>query len=92
MLSFLHRWGYCWKCEFVKDVKLEQNFYHNDGEQLGFYEKVYLKTQIKKKDVLVIFILQETKNSNLFNKIKKELKSSQENLTCHLNNADLHEQ
>ena len=37
---------------------------HHDGEQL--YQKVYIKTQSKKKEVLVIFILQETKNSNFF--------------------------
>ena len=23
MLSFLHRLGYCWKCEFDTDVKIE---------------------------------------------------------------------
>ena len=33
-----------------------------------FIRKVHLKTQSKKKDVLVIFILKETKNSNLFDK------------------------
>ena len=53
MLSFLHRWDYCWKCEFDTDVKIE-NYYHHDGEQLGFYKKVDIKTQSKKKDVLVI--------------------------------------
>ena len=34
-----------------------ENYYHHDGEQLGFYKKVHIKTQSKKKDVLVIFIL-----------------------------------
>ena len=33
-----------------------------------FTRKVHLKTQSKKKDVLVIFILKETKNSHLFDK------------------------
>ena len=37
-----------------------ENYYHHDGEQLGFYKKVHIKTQGKKKDVLVIFKLQET--------------------------------
>ena len=37
-----------------------ENYYHHDREQLGFYEKEYIKTQSKKKDVLVIFALQET--------------------------------
>ena len=50
------------------DVKTEKNlFCPHDGEQLDFCKKVNLKTQ-GKKDVLVNFILQETKNSNLFEK------------------------
>ena len=36
-----------------------QNYYHHDGEQLGFYKK-YISKHIKKKDVLVIITLQET--------------------------------
>ena len=62
MLSFLHCWGCCWKCQFDTDVKIE-NYAHHDGEQLLFIKKVYfkkklhIKTQSKRKDVLVIFIL-----------------------------------
>ena len=41
-LSFLHRWDYCWKCEFDIDVKIE-NHNHHDGEQLLFYKKVHIK-------------------------------------------------
>ena len=37
-----------------------------------------MKTQSKKKDVLVIFTLQETKNFNLFDK-----NYTQENVKCH---------
>ena len=44
----------------------KENYYHDDGEQLLF-KKTYMKTQSKKK-VLVIILLQETKNSNLYNK------------------------
>ena len=67
-VSFLYRWEYCWKCGFDIDVKIE-NHNHHDGEQLLFYKKVHIKTQSKKKDVFVIFILlQETKNSNLLDK------------------------
>ena len=45
-----------------------EKYGHHDEEQLDFYEKVHIKTHrlSKKKDVLVIFVLQETKNSNLF--------------------------
>ena len=42
MLSFLHRWDYCWKCEFGINVKIE-NYNHHDGEQLPFYKKVPIK-------------------------------------------------
>ena len=40
-----------------------ENYYHHDGKQLGFYKNVHIKTE-QEGDVLVIFILQETKNSN----------------------------
>ena len=33
-----------------------------------FFKKTYFKTQSKKKDILVITLLQETKNFNLYNK------------------------
>ena len=46
--------------------------------------KKYIKTQSKKKDVLVIFVLQETKNSNLFDK-----NCTQENMKCHMKKVDL---
>ena len=65
----LHRWDYCWKCEFDINAKIE-NYNHHDGEQLLFYKKVQIETQCKKNDVLlVIFILlQEMKNSIFFDK------------------------
>ena len=34
-----------------------ENYYHHDGEQLGFYKKAHTKTQSKKKDVLVTFFI-----------------------------------
>ena len=82
MLSFLHLWDYSWKCGFNTDVKIE-NYYYHDGEQLGIYKKVYIKTQSKNKDVLVIFIFQETKNSNLFDR-----NGTQENVKCHTQHED----
>ena len=75
ILLFLHRWDYCLESEFDKDVEIE-NYYQHDGEQLGFHKKVHIKTE---QDVLVIFILQETKNSNLFNK-----NCAQEDVKCHI--------
>ena len=82
MLSFLHCWDYCWKCEFDINVKIE-NYNHHDGEQLLFYEKVHIKTQCKKNDVLVIFtlLLQELKNYNLFDKKRQMPYSTWRKLT-----------
>ena len=61
---------------------ITENYYYHDGEQLGFDKKAHIKTQNKKKkkkNVLVIFMLQETKNSNLFDK-----NCTQENVKCHI--------
>ena len=44
MLSFLHRWDYCWKCEFDKDAKMNRKNYQYHGEQLGFYKEAHIKT------------------------------------------------
>ena len=82
MLSFLHRWDY-WKCEFDTDVNIE-NYYHHHEEHLLFYKKVHMKTQSNKKSCnLCITVLQETKNSNLFDK-----KCTQENVKCHIQHEE----
>ena len=49
-----------WKCEFDTENRIE-NYYHHDI-------KKYILKQSKRKDVLVIFMLKETKNSNLLDK------------------------
>ena len=55
------------KCEFDADVKIEQKVIITMMENnQGFIKKVHIKTQ--SKTVLVVFTLQETKNSNLFDK------------------------
>ena len=50
--------------------RIEKYYHHHDGEHLGFYKKISTKTfkLSKKNDVLVILVLQETKNYNLFDK------------------------
>ena len=58
----------CWKSEFDNTCQNRmENYCHHNREQLSFYEKVHFKTQ-SNKDVLIIFISQETKNSDLFDK------------------------
>ena len=80
MLSFLHRWDYCLECEFDTDAKTE-NYYRHDGEQLGFYKNsTYQNTG---QDVFVIFLLEETKNSNLFDK-----NCAQEYVKCHIQHKE----
>ena len=40
-------WDYCWKYEFDTEVKIE-NYYHHDGDQIGFYKKsTYQNTEQK---------------------------------------------
>ena len=56
MLSFIYCWDYCWKCEFDKDVKIE-NYNHHDGEQLLFYQKVLIKTELKEEYSLYYCII-----------------------------------
>ena len=43
----------------------------------------YQNTQSKKKDVRVIFVSQETKNSNLFDKNR-----TQDNVKCHIQHGE----
>ena len=59
MLPLLHRWRYCWKCEFDSDIKIKN--YPHDGENFGFYKKIHIKIQSKENDVLV---LKRTSTSN----------------------------
>ena len=84
MLSFLHRWNYSWKCEFDTDIKIEQKIIITMMENNKvFIKKVHIKTQSKKKDVLVIFALQETKSFNLFGK-----NCTQENVQLHIQHGE----
>ena len=53
MLSFLHGWGLIKVWIWYRCQSRIENYYHHDGEQLGFYKKAHMKTQGKKKDVLV---------------------------------------
>ena len=70
-----------WTLNRCQNIKL---FLQHDGEQLPFFNKVHIKTQNRKKNALVIFILmQETKNSNLFVKT-----CTQENVKWHIQHEE----
>ena len=61
-------WYRCWKLKvwiWYRSQKRIESYYKHDGKQLVFYEKVHIK---HREDVLVTFIFQEWKNSNLFDK------------------------
>ena len=97
MLSSLHRWDFCWKCEFFTDAKIE-NYNHHDGERLLFYRKVHIKTQSKKKDVLVIFIYcfnyckkRGTPVYLITTALKKNLTRTLNAIIQHMKNIDLDE-
>ena len=77
ILSFLHRWQNCWKCESDTDVKIENHLTMMKNNYF-FIKKVHIKTQSNEKDVLVIFVLLQETNFNLFDK-----KCTRENVKCH---------
>ena len=57
-----------------------------------FFIKNYIKTQSKKKDVLVIILQQETKNSNLYNKkCTQNVKNRTMNAIFNMKKVDLDE-
>ena len=65
-----------------------ENYYDHHGEQLGFYKKVHIKTQSKKKNVFVIFTLQET---NEFPFIWQKLLKKTSNCIFNMEKVDLEE-
>ena len=74
MLSFLANLIQISKLKIV--IMMENNYF--------LMKKVHFKTQSKNKDVLLIFrLLQETKNSNLSDKI-----CTQENVKCHIQHEE----
>ena len=75
VLSFLLRWDYRWKCEFDTDARIE-NYFHLDGEQLGFY-----KNKCKSKYRAKRFIMQEMP-------IDLKKNCTQENVKCLIEHED----
>ena len=64
-----------------------ENCHHHHVEKLGFYKKLHIKTHSKEKAVLVMFILQETKNFNLLDTKNINLfykNWTQKNVNCHI--------
>ena len=60
-------------------------------ENNHFFKKLTQNTQSKKKDVLVIILLQETKNSNLYNKNYANVKTRTSNNIFNMKKVDLDE-
>ena len=60
MLSFLHSYDYCWKCDFDTDINIEWKRITTmmENNQL-FIKKYYISkhTSWEKKNVFVIFLL-----------------------------------
>ena len=57
-----------------------------------FKNLTYIKTQSKKKDVLLIILLQETKNANLYNKnYTQNVKTRAPNDIFNMKKVDLNE-
>ena len=55
-------------------------------------DRIYLSVTVKKKDVLVIRLLQETKNSDLYNKnCIQNVKNRMSNAIFNMKNVDLDE-
>ena len=57
MLSFLHLWGNCFKCEFEYRRQNIIEHYYNHAEEQLLFKITYTKTYSKKKDVLVFIII-----------------------------------
>ena len=60
-------------------------------ETITFLKNLHQNTQSKKKDVLVIILLQETKNSNLYNKNDTNVKTRTSNNIFNSKKVDLDE-
>ena len=57
-----------------------------------FFKNLHQNTQRKKKDVLVIILLQETKDSNLYNKnYTQKVKTRTSNEIFNMKKVDLYE-
>ena len=48
VLSFLHRWEYCWKWFRYRCQNRIEKYYHHDGEQLGFCKYIHIKTPARR--------------------------------------------
>ena len=60
-------------------------------ETITFLKNLHQNTQSKKKDVLAIVLLQETKNSNLYNKNYTNVKTRTSNNIFNMKKVDLDE-
>ena len=76
----------------ITDVKTEQKIISPWWRTITFLKNLHQNTQRKKKDVLVIILLQETKNSNLYNKnYAQNVKTRTSNNIFNMKKVDLDE-
>ena len=73
------------------NVKIEWKIIITMTENNYFFKNFHQNTQGKKKDVLVIIILQETKNSNLYNKNYRNVKTRTSYNIFNMKKVDLDE-
>ena len=78
ILSFLHHWVLMKVWIWYRCQNGKENYYHHDGERLGFYKKSTCQNSEQKKDVLVMFTFKKRMSSNLFDK-----NCTQENIQFH---------
>ena len=76
----------------ITDVKIEQKIISPWWRTITFLKNLHQNTQSKKKDVLVIILLQKTKNSNLYNKnYAQNIKTRASNNIFNMKKVDLDE-
>ena len=90
MLSFLHL--ITESVNLITDVKIEQKTISPWSRTITCLKNLHQHTQSKKKDVFVIILLQETKNSNLYNKnYAQNVKTRTSNNIFNMKKVDLDE-
>ena len=89
MLLFLHRWDYCWKCEFDADAKIEKEIIitmmENDYKRVTYQNteekerRMFLQSLYCKKQRILIYLTKtvlKTTSNAIFNMKRVDLDES----------------